>query len=253
MGLQHEEVLRASAAWTSVWFPAHAGHADLGWLEYYLVDGVGTVMQVRPGAMTAQELVPRVIAELRDQRAAEVQWLVGPQYLPAGVGEVLRAMGASVVETVDICAHPLDRGLSSGSLPPGTKTEPVRTRADTALYERVSALAWGYPPPSEQDIDRTFDGQTEGMFVGYWQQTPAGAGGYGLAGDVARFWGTAVMPRFRGRGVYRALVHTRTIHARDRGARFALVHARPTSSPILQRLGFAVYGHQILWSIRTDS
>jgi hypothetical protein len=143
MGLQHDEVLRASAAWTSVWFPAHAGHADLGWLEYYLADGVGTVMQVRPGAMTAQELVPRVIAKLRDQRAAEVQWLVGPQYLPAGVGEVLRAMGASVLETVDICAHPLDRGLSSGSLPPGTKTEPVRTRADTALYERVSALAWG--------------------------------------------------------------------------------------------------------------
>ena len=66
MGLQHDEVLRASAAWTSVWFPAHAGHADLGWLEYYLVDGVGTVMQVRPGAMTTQELVPRVIAELRD-------------------------------------------------------------------------------------------------------------------------------------------------------------------------------------------
>lgn len=151
MGLQHDEVLRASAAWTSVWFPAHAGHAELGWLEYYLVDGVGTVMQVRPGAMIAQELVRRVIAELRDQRAAEGQWLVG-----------------------------LDRGLGSGSLPPGTKAEPVRTRADTALYERVSALAWGYPPPSEQDIDRTFDGQTEGMFVGYWQQTPAGAGGYGL-------------------------------------------------------------------------
>jgi GNAT superfamily N-acetyltransferase len=67
---------------------------------------------------------------------------------------------------------------------------------------------------------------------------------------VARFWGTAVIPEFRGRGVYRALVHARMTDAKARGARLALVHAREkTSSPILQRLGFTVYGQQKVWSI----
>jgi hypothetical protein len=40
--------------------------------------------------------------------------------------------------------------------------------------------------------------------------------------------------------------------ARARGARLALVHAREkTSSPILQRLGFTVYGEQKIWSIES--
>ena len=35
----------------------------------------------------------------------------------------------------------------------------------------------------------------------------------------------------------------------NRGANLALVHARPTSSPILQRLGFAVFGQRKIWSL----
>ena len=250
MTMSPDRVLGASAEWTSIWFPRHSVHTDLGWLEYYLLDGSATVMRVEPGDMTAADLVPKVLTELWRQRAATAQWRTGPRYTPAGVDQVLMDLGASVHETVDICAHSLDSLLPAESLARGASARPVRTRDDVAQYERTSALAWGYPPPSEEDVDRAFAGSTEGYFIGCWHGTPAGAGGYGLVGDVARFWGTAVVPEFRGRGVYRAVVHARMADARDRGAKLALVHARPTSSPILQRLGFTVYGQQKVWSVR---
>ncbi len=42
------EVLQASAAWVSPWFPPDAVHVDLGWLEFYVTDGAATVMRVPP-------------------------------------------------------------------------------------------------------------------------------------------------------------------------------------------------------------
>lgn len=244
-----DAVLRASAEWISVWFPAHSVHTDLDWLEYYLLDGTATVMRVRPGDMTAGEFVNKVLTELGRQSATQVHWQTGPGSLPAGIDQVLTGLGASVHETIDICGYALDRASATSSLAQGVSVRPVRTRDDVAQFERTSAQAWGYPPPSEEDIDRTFANSTVGYFIGSWRGVPAGAGGYGLVGDAARFWGTAVVPEFRGRGVYRGLVHARMADARNRGAKLALVHARPTSSPILQRLGFAVFGQRKIWTI----
>jgi GNAT superfamily N-acetyltransferase len=251
MTMSPDQVLDASASWISTWWPRHSVHTDLGWLEYYLLEGTATVMRVRPGEMTAEELVPKVLTELWRQQATKAHWKVGPRYSPHGVDHVLLGMGASVHEIVDICGHSLDRPIPADSLTHGASARPVRTRDDVAQFERTSALAWGYPPPSEKDIDRTFAGLTEGYFIGHWQQLPAGAGGYGLTGDVARLWGTAVVPELRRRGVYRALLHARMADARNRGARLALVHAmEKTSSPIVQRFGFTVYGQQKVWSVR---
>jgi GNAT superfamily N-acetyltransferase len=157
---------------------------------------------------------------------------------------VLLDLGASVDRVIDICAYPLGGPLPGGPLPAAVTTRPVLTRDDAADYERASCAAWGYRPPSDADIDRTFAERSPGYFVGYWAGTPAGAGGYTLAGEVARLWGAGVVTAFRGRGVYRALVRARLAQASGRGATLALVHAEPTSSPILQRLGFLVYGQR---------
>jgi GNAT superfamily N-acetyltransferase len=244
-----DQVLRASAEWISRWFPVHSVHIDLGWLEYYLLDGTATVMRVLPGDMTAAEFVNKVLTELGRQSAAQVHWQTGPGSSPAGIDQVLTGLGASVNETIDICGYELDRAFPTDSFTQGVSVRSVWTRDDVAQFERTSAQAWGYPPPSEQDIDRTFADSTVGCFIGSWRGVPAGAGGYALVGDVARFWGTAVLPEFRGRGVYRGLVHARMADAHNRGAKLALVHARPTSSPILQRLGFAVFGQRKIWAI----
>ena len=133
--------------------------------------------------------------------------------------------------------------VSDHGYTPGTRLIDQSVQALTD-YERTSCAAWGYRQPSEADIDRAYAGLVPGYFVGYWNETPVGGGGCTLAGEVARLWGTAVVPAFRGRGVYRALVRARLAQATAQGAALALVHAEPASSPVLQRLGFRVYGQR---------
>jgi GNAT superfamily N-acetyltransferase len=253
MSWSADEVLQASAAWVSVWFPPDSVHVDLGWLEFNVTGGAATVMRVVPGGMTAAELVGKVAGELRGRHVAEAFWAVGPGYSPEGTARVLLDLGASVNRTIDICAHPLDGPALDWALPGAVTARPVRTREDVACYERVSCAAWGYPPPSDADIDAAFAHLAPGCFVGCWHETPAGAGGYTLTGPVARLWGAAVVPSFRGRGIYRALVRARLAEAAGQGATLALVHAEPTSSPVLQRLGFLVYGQRQILAFRPDA
>jgi GNAT superfamily N-acetyltransferase len=249
-----DQILQASAAWISPWFPPQSVRVDLGWLEFYVVDGTATLKRVLPGDFSATELIKRVVTELRRRRVAEACWLVGPPFRPERVDQVLLDLGARVDSVIDICAYPLDGELLTELPADAATARPVRTRQDVADFERVNALAWGYPQPSETDIERAFASLCRGSFIGYWNGTPAGAGGYSLVGEVARLWGTAVVPELRGRGVYRALVRARLAEATSRGARLALVHAmRTTSAPILQRLGFEVYGQRTVLAFRPDA
>lgn len=58
----------------------------------------------------------------------------------------------------------------------------------------------------------------------------------------ASLWGGGVVPRWRGRGVYRAMVAARARAAVARGYSHLRVDALPTSEPILTRLGFVRAG-----------
>lgn len=58
--------------------------------------------------------------------------------------------------------------------------------------------------------------------------------------DFASLWGGSTLPRWRRRGIYRALVGRRAVQARDRGFRYLQVDASPDSRPILERLGFSM-------------
>ena len=72
---------------------------------------------------------------------------------------------------------------------------------------------------------------------------PAGSGSLGLyPPDGAKMNGGSVRPKFRGRGVYRALVAARVEMAHRAGAAGLAVWGGDMSRPILERLGFEVVG-----------
>ena len=56
--------------------------------------------------------------------------------------------------------------------------------------------------------------------------------------DFASLWGGGTLAKWRGRGIFRALVAYRAKLAADRGFRYLQVDASAESRPILQRLGF---------------
>ncbi len=72
---------------------------------------------------------------------------------------------------------------------------------------------------------------------------PAGSGSLGLyPPDGAKMNGGSVRPKFRGRGVYRALVAARVEIARQAGVPGLVVWGGDMSRPILERLGFQMAG-----------
>ena len=58
--------------------------------------------------------------------------------------------------------------------------------------------------------------------------------------DFASLWGGGTLPEWRGRGIYRSLVHRRAVEARERGYSLLQVDASDDSRPILERLGMEV-------------
>jgi len=58
------------------------------------------------------------------------------------------------------------------------------------------------------------------------------------AGGFARLLGGSTLPRWRGRGIYRALVAVRAQRAAARGVTYLQVEASDDSAPMLRRLGF---------------
>lgn len=98
-----------------------------------------------------------------------------------------------------------------------------------ALLERrrLNNIAYG----SRRVILATVDGE------------PAGSAGLNLfPPDGATLNGGAVRPKFRGRGVYRALLAARLEMAREAGVAGVCVWGGPMSAPILERLGFQTVG-----------
>jgi GNAT superfamily N-acetyltransferase len=80
------------------------------------------------------------------------------------------------------------------------------------------------------------------VFLAFVDGVPAGAGIVGIHAEVATLSGTSVLPRFRGRGLQRAMIHARLNHAREHGCVQACSATLPgtASQASLERAGFRV-------------
>lgn len=54
----------------------------------------------------------------------------------------------------------------------------VKTFEEVAAFERTSALGWGYPLPSDDDIRSAHRKVTPGSFLAHCAGVPAGTGGF---------------------------------------------------------------------------
>jgi GNAT superfamily N-acetyltransferase len=78
------------------------------------------------------------------------------------------------------------------------------------------------------------------LYLAHVDGEPAAVASAMLSRHSVFLQGAMVMPRFRGQGLYRALVERRMADARAQGRGLAFTHAMAaTSSPLLRRMGFA--------------
>jgi len=195
-----------------------------------------------------------VIREVRAAAAARrlpLTWILDPGTEPPDFADRLAAHG--------ILPEPGDE-LSSVMVLPSEKdvTMPAAaglsvrdaladlesfTAAEQAAGEAFGDVPFGEPSGIDALRERRFANHraTAGrhLLLATIDGEPAGSGSLTLVGPEAGIInGGSVRPRFRGRGVYRALVSARLKIARDAGAAGLIVWGGHMSAPILARLGF---------------
>ncbi|MDT5105109.1 MAG: hypothetical protein QOI25_2622 [Mycobacterium sp.] len=193
----------------SPWYPPNSTHVADDGHELYLVGSEATLMTYRGVLQDRGQITDGAIKVAAEHQATSLRVTVGPDEPGAepALPELSAATEITIVAIIDILAMDRD-GFDSRHTPAPVDVEviEVRTYDQVVEYEKTSALAWGYPPPTSDNIQSAYERLKPGSFAAYNGGTPSGTGGYTRVGDVARFWGAAVVADRRGRGVYRSLV-----------------------------------------------
>jgi GNAT superfamily N-acetyltransferase len=205
-----------------------------------------TRLRIAPEALEATISDVRAIA--RDAGYLACVWYLGPACRPTGVAKLLETRGfkpstQALFEpayTAMLLTQPPD-------LPPslGVEARLVRDFDEYVSALRAGFTAAGATPENIADFIqaapaywRQPDGAAKHTHIAFADGEVAGLG-FAAPGRIAMMLGGgAVLPQFRRRGVYRALVRSRWRAAVDAGKPTLAVHAGAMSRPILERCGF---------------
>jgi GNAT superfamily N-acetyltransferase len=171
-------------------------------------------------------------------------WIVSPSSAPADIEERLLRAGFALTHTAaGMAAEPARLELDR-SAPEDVEAELV-SEENLEEWLAVQAEGWSTPPPPiqllRQEQRRRLRGEASPRIDMLFRVdgAPAGAGGLRLYQGFAHLFGGVVLPRYRRRGVFRAMVATRLESARARGIPGVTVHGlKDTSAPIFRRFGF---------------
>jgi N-acetylglutamate synthase-like GNAT family acetyltransferase len=262
-----ERVREAAGAWR--WRPPASKRVVTDDYELLVTPGSYSLTYVY-GLNVREGRAAEVLGELRSRvrslggTGARIQ--LSPVTQPPDLARALEREGYRLLEETDILAWELQepdgrpRPPNFG-LPAGIAVREATTDAEYETYHALNHSIFGNPPPSAEVLQGFSEGFHQRLeqtghsdrYLAWRGEHAVGLGGMEVAGDVARFFGSGVLPEVRGRGVYGALVRTRCESAAERGAEIALVLARKgTSGPILARRGFRSAGtlriYEAQWS-----
>ncbi len=206
----------------------------------------GSVQRIRLGDVEAAVAWAR--AEAQRRGLSRLEWWAGWSATPGDLAERLLALGLVPGDPPLLAAMTLRRE------PPAEPSVDVR-RIET-LAEQLEALetvdwaVWGLPADERAqrrgwEQERFEEIARSGVVHHFAARLGGRLAGFGCAIDMdggVALIGSAVLPAFRGRGVYRALVRARWDHAAARGTPLLVVQAGPMSAPVLEGLGFARHG-----------
>ncbi len=183
----------------------------------------------------ADRVVDETIARYR-RLGLRFKWCVGPDSRPADLPERLARRGL-----VAGWARAMVRETAPLPAVPDVVVEAV-TPDTLSAFCRVMAEGWEMPVDELERVHRhalaSSDPQTF-LFLARVRGEPAGIAAYVPHPRSAYLLSGVVLPRFRNKGVYRALLDARLRDAARRGIALATTQAREeTSAPILDRLGF---------------
>ncbi len=192
-------------------------------------------------------------AEFFRRAGTEVEWKLYGHDTPANLSALLEAEGFVPDQPETLVVLDLGEDTTRWPVPPGVKV--LQVTDSSRFRDAIAANDAAFGPEGRDFAGRMKDRLSDpalGLFVAYVDGVPASTGRVELSPgrSFAGLWGGGTSPKYRHRGIYRALVATRAEFARRRGYRFLTVDARETSRPILERLGFVPLTSTRGWILR---
>ena len=182
-----------------------------------------------------------------------VEWRVFSHDGPANLETALAAAGFVAEPAETFMVFDLATRPRFGALPAGVTVRRVGDAdgLDDVLAVRAEAFGDGHAALGQELAARLAD-PTLALYVAYVDGAPAASGRLEAPRDrpFAGLYGGGVRPRWRGLGLYRALVAARAEEAARRGVRYLTVDAAETSRPILERIGFHALATVRGWELR---
>jgi GNAT superfamily N-acetyltransferase len=222
--------------------------------RYTLCMGPGhtwnTVQRQRLRADEIDDALEEVRSLLRERGRDVTQWEVGSSAEPQDL--VDRLLERGLIRDKD----PYAVALVLTHEPPPPPPEIVARRVETLEeYAAANAVQWeAFGMPADEVAE------ARAMLPERWRDAPSvmhaawldgeivSAGTAASTGHGLLLYGGATLPRARGRGAYRALLHARWQEAARNGTPALITQGGSMSRPILERLGFERVGevHMLL-------
>ncbi|MHC4450577.1 MAG: GNAT family N-acetyltransferase, partial [Planctomycetota bacterium] len=160
------------------------------------------------------EAAKRHFAEL----GVDFRWWVTPSSRPLDLAERLERHGMHLADTVIGMVAEAELFSSGGS----PEIEIRRVEADDLdIYADITSRGWGSPPAARERFRRIAEAEFQTLgeratYLATYRGEPAATAGLSFLENSAHFAGSVVLPEFRGRGIYRALIEERMRIVRQR-------------------------------------
>jgi hypothetical protein len=180
-------------------------------------------------------------------------WRVHDYDQPADLGARLENAGFSDSGTSEVMIAESSQLATEPDLPEGTELLQVIDDAGVGLLIDVHESVFGQSHDElRRSILRRLEVASQEMAL-----LVVTAGGVAVSSsriefppgiDFAALWGGSTVPKWRGKGLYRAQVFRRAQLALERGYRYLMVLASDNSRPILSELGFEIISRVTTYS-----
>jgi GNAT superfamily N-acetyltransferase len=212
----------------------------------YPIPGPNSIGWVRCRAAEADDVIREARAIVAPHRLA-VSWILDPETQPADFADHLARHGVDFESEVAVMVLPIESVIDS---PEVEGLQMHDAMADPVAFRNADAVnseAFESPARDGGALERRRANQLSAgnrrVLLATVDGEPAGSAGLTMFPPVAAIInGGAVRPKFRGRGVYRALLAARLQMAREAGVGGLAVWGGAMSAPILARMGFETVG-----------
>ncbi len=195
--------------------------------------GLNSVLLAKLSPQQVDATISRVKAEYAAHQSAFV-WLVGPDSTPENLGQYLLAHGGKPTTFWGMARQTESQPVSADVRRVGPE--------DIDHYSALMGQVWQMDPGPLAALNRRFveDPNQKTWFFWAWVDgKPRAIAQMVWLAETVHFLGAAVLPEYRKRGLYQALVARRLSDAAAGGRALATIQAlAETSGPILLRHGF---------------